>query len=496
MRTNALLLSLLMGLLTTFSMSSQAQLLTEPESLAPPPAAIVPQETEQPGVPVVVIKETAIDFAPAALSLQDAVDYTFTNNPRLKAARSEVLATQERLPQALAGWKPTVRAEASVSKAEIEGSNFGGGYGSTAKDGQLLLDQPLYRGGRTLAGIKVAKNIITAQRALLESTEQEVLLNAVTVYMDILRDQAVLDLAQNDADVLRQQLEATRTRFEFGELTKTDVAQAEARLARAESTIIQAKGNLKVSEAAFLNIVGQQPTKLIPPELELPIPQTIEEAFVIADTSNPRTIAAQSTHQAAKNDVENIFGELLPEVGFFGSWNRTYDPQPGILDEQTTQTVGISASVPLYEAGGTRSRIRAAKNVTNQRYMEIIETKRQVRQEITQSWENLQTAHAAIVAREAQAEAAALAEEGTKKEAEFGSRTILDMLDAQQEHLDARVALVTAQRDETVARFSLLKSIGTLTPQTLGLQTKTINYDKHLDEIQRKIFDTDVDRLE
>ncbi|MDB2682660.1 TolC family outer membrane protein [Alphaproteobacteria bacterium] len=438
----------------------------------------------------------AIDLEPAALSLSEAIEHTFNNNPEIKAARAELMATQERFPQALAGWKPTVSADANLTSSENTASNFGSSSGSTSKDGTLSVDQPLFRGGRTLAETKAAKNIIRSGRALLNVTEQKVLLNAAIAYVNILRDQALRELAQNDFNLLAQQLKATRDRFEFGELTKTDVSQAEARLARAESEIIETRGNLKTSEAAFLKTVGKQPVKLIRPALDLPIPEDIDSAFTISETYNPLIISAESIHEASKNDVDNVFGELLPQVGLFGSWNRTYDPQPGILSEQTTRTIGIGATIPLYQAGGTRSRIRAAKNTTNQRYMETIEAKRQVRQNITESWENWQTAKSEISSRGAQVKASAIAEEGVKKEAELGSRTVLDTLDAQQEHLDARVALITAQRNEIVAKFQLLEAIGILTPQTLGFDGKTFDYEEHLNDIKWKIFDTNVDRLE
>jgi len=319
---------------------------------------------------------------------------------------------------------------------------------------------------------------------------------AVTSYLDILRDQAIVELSENDADLLTQQLEATENRFEFGELTKTDVSQAEARLARAKSTIISAQGNLKISKSNFLKIVGLQAKDLEKSNPIFTIPPTLKDAFTQAEAQNPRIISAIASYESSKSDVNNVFGELLPQVGLFGSWNRAFDPQPGLIDEQTVRTIGVNATIPLYGGGAVKSRIRAAKNTVNQRKIDIIEAKRLVRQNVTQSWETLQTAKGEIAARKAQVKAAAIAEEGTKKEADLGARTVLDTLDAQQEHLDARVALITAEHDETVARFALMESIGILTPQHLDFKANTIDFDRHLKAIKYNFFDTNVDSVD
>lgn len=433
--------------------------------------------------------------AKPVMEMQSALRHAYIHNPSLMAARSEFRGTQELLPQAHAGFKPTIGSTATVNKTELAGSNFPGAAGSTSKDVGLSLDQPLFRGGRTFAETSAAEYTIKAQAAILQSAEQSVLLSAATSYMDVLRDQALLDLGVNNRDVITKQLEATQDRFDVGELTITDVSQAKARLARADSDVITARGNLDSSGALFEEVVGMAPVLLEEPELDLALPETLDEATAVAEENNPRVLSAVHAHKAAEDDIDNVYGELLPEIGFFASWNRTFDPQPGIVDRQTTKSVGLSATLPLYQAGATRSRVRQAKHSANSRYMDILDVKRQVRQEVVSAWAALQTAKSEIRSREAQVEASRLAQEGVKAEAEFGSRTVLDTLDADQEFLDAQVSLVTARRNQVVAKFTLLQTLGLLSAQTLGFQEGGADYQPDLDKLKFKIFDMDVDRL-
>jgi len=446
-------------------------------------------------VPVLAGHEELVDEE-KALSLQEALLETYLNSPELAAARAEFRAVQEQLPQAQAGFKPTVNAEAGITAVDLAGSNFGSVDGATEKSVGLTINQPVFRGGRTVAQIGAAQYVIRANWARLVDLEQDVLLRAVTVYLDIVRDKALLDLAQNNFKVLAEELTATEQRFEFGELTKTDVSQAAARLARAESDIIMARGDISRSEARFLKLIGHAPEGIEAADLSLEIPENLDDVIMVAEEFSPLIIYADGIYEASKKDIRNVFGNLLPEVSLFSSWNRAFDPIPGLVDESTNRSVGVVASIPLYQGGAERSRLRAAKHTKNQRYLEVVDAKREVRRLVTEEWEDYQTARSQIESRTAQVEAAAIAEEGTRKEAEFGARTVLDTLDAQQEHLDAQVALVTAEHDDLVARFALLKSMGVLTPRTLGFEEYAVDYDRNLQDIQWRIFDTDVDSVE
>ena len=417
---------------------------------------------------------------------------TYLNNPALNSARADLQATQERLPQAQAGWKPSVTADAGIENTDTHGGT--GDSNSTTKSAGLELTQPVYRGGRTVAQTASARNAIAARSQLLRAQEQDLFQKAVTAYMNVVRDEALLDLQKQNQELQKRQFEATKDRFEVGELTKTDVSQSEARVAEAEANVIDAQGNLNSSRATFEQVVGVPPAKLAPPDIKLQIPDTLADVTAQAENNSPLVLAAVSTHSASEEDVRDILGELLPQIGFFTNIERSYDPPLG-GDDRTDKAIGIQASVPLYEAGSVRSRVRQAKHVANSRYLDILDTKRMVREQAVRNWEDLQAARAQIVSRSAQVDAARVAQEGVHQEAEFGARTILDALDADQEALDAEVALVVARRNDVVAQFSLLATLGLLTPEILGFGADAVDLDQGLEKKERKIFDMDVDRV-
>lgn len=429
------------------------------------------------------------------LTLEAVLAYTYTRNPTLRAARAELRAVNESLPQAYAGWKPSVEANSALIVTDIEGGNFGGD-GSTSKDFELAVDQPVYRGGRTWAESAAARSIIKAQRASVLQTEQDILLSAASAYMDVVRDRSVLDLRQNNRRVIAEQLEATRARFKYGELTRTDVSQAESRLADAEAAVIEAEASLERSEGAFTEITGLNSGILDKPYLEFDLPENREDYIHQARNTAPGVLAAVNLHRASEKNVDANFRELLPQIGIFSSWNRTYDPAPGIVDEQTTATFGLSASLPLYQAGAVRSRVREAKHTANQRYMQIVEARKRAAQQAVSAWAGLLSSRAQIQARSAQVKSAGIAREGVKKEEELGARTILDTLNADQEYLDAQVALVSADRDYIVAQFQVLAVLGELTPQNLGFPYESYNYEGELQKSVRKVFDMHVDRID
>jgi outer membrane protein len=450
------------------------------EKIGPPPS-----EQKQP-----------IQIKPAPLmQLRDVLRQTYLYNPTLNAARAQLIATQERLPQAQAGWKPTVNSNAAITASDSEGSAFGSGN-ATTKDLGVSLSQPIYRGGRTMAQTAAARATIAAQTSQVSALEQDILRQAVTAYMDVLRDYGLLELRKNNLEVIARQLKATQDRFDVGELTRTDVSQAEARRARADADVTTALGNLNSTRAVFEEIVGLRAMPMVQPDIDLPLPQTVEDAIAQAEGESPIVLTATHVHHASEEDVDGVFGELLPEVGLSSYWNKSYDPAPGLVDDQTTKAIGLVATIPLYEAGATRSRVRQAKHTANQRYIEIQEARRQVRQTAVTSWADLQAAQAEIRSRQAQVDASTVAQEGVRAENEYGTRTVLDLLDANQELLDAQVALLIAQRNETVAKFSLLSVLGDLSPETLGFPEDTINYDANLASIQHKIFDMNVDRVQ
>lgn len=423
----------------------------------------------------------------------NALVSTYEHNPTLKAARDETRAVFEQLPQAEAGWRPTVTANANLTGTTgSTDPDTGGDDSYLSRGASLNLNQPLYRGGRTIADTETARNTIRAQIARLESVEQQVLLNAVTAYLDVLRDEALLKLVTNNRTVINRQFDATRKRFDVGELTRTDVAQAEARLARADADVIIAQAAIRSSRATFERVVGYQPENLGFPIMTLDIPGSLEEAINYAEQWNPNVRAAQHSHRAAEANVDSQFGSLLPEVALSGDLTKTYEPS-GNLDESDGAALGVVASFPLYEASSVRSRVRQAKKTSNQRYDLILEAKRLARENVVTAWEDLQAARSETTSRIAQVEASEVARYGVHQEADLGARTILDTLDADQELLNAQVALVTATRDDVVALYTLAASLGVLTPKTLGFGDKVPDYNREVEEVRSNLFGTDVD---
>ncbi|AEP09480.1 TolC family outer membrane protein [Micavibrio aeruginosavorus] len=436
--------------------------------------------------------QTADGKAPEQ-TLGAVLRWAYDNNPTIRAARQELYATQENLPQAQAGWKPTASANANVTKTWLDGT--GDPDGSTEKGIGAEVQQPLYRGGRTVASTDSAENLILAQRAFLKATEQDVMISVITAYMNVLRDQALYDLSVNNREVIARQLEASRARFDVGDVTRTDVSQSEARLAQAEAGVTNAIGQLRSSLAVYEQVVGMPAGRLVYPKVKVSIPASRDAAVSQAETDNPSVVAAEFLRNAAEHDIDRVFGELLPEVGLFAQWNQAWDPSPGLYDDSSDTAIGVRATIPLYEAGATRSRVRQAKHTESQRLLQISEARRLARQQAVSSWEDLAAARAEITSREAQVVATRVARDGVKQEAELGTRTILDALDADQEYLDAQTALVTAQRDEVVAQYFLASTVGTLTPDSLGFPelSHMEGYDAHLDDITSRVFSMDTE---
>ena len=429
-----------------------------------------------------------------AQTLNEALSTAYNNNPTLGAQRSALRATDEGVPQALSNWRPTVTLNNNSGRTNLNFQNNPAGRSDlilSPNTTTLTATQPLYRGGRTTAATKSAEANVQAGRATLANTEQTVLLQVVTAYMDVLRDTAVLSLNRNNEQVLGKQLDASRDRFRVGEITRTDVSQAESRLARARSDRQQAEGNLTSSRATFQRIVGDMPATLQPPPKLNSLPANEEAATAIALEENPQVIAALFTEEASRYDIRAASGALLPTVNLSGVYTRTWDAgqTPNLRLDQAQALLGIS--IPLYEAGNTYSQVRQRRQINSQRMVQVEETRRLIRQNVVQAWENLTTARAVIVARKAQVSSSTVALDGVTQEAQVGSRTTLDVLDAEQELLDASVALVRAERDEFVASYTLHAATGRLTARSLGLPVQLYDPLENYSRVREKWFGTD-----
>lgn len=406
----------------------------------------------------------------AVPDITDILRQVYTNNPTLKAAREELLATRELYPQARAGWLPSINAETSIFTSDIENSNFSAGSGATTKDITLSVDQPIWRGGRTFSETARAEALIKTGETILKQIEQDVFLEALTAYMNVLRDRELLNLRLHNEGILREELEASYQRKKYGEITNTDIQQARSRLSRAKSASITAKTNLEVSNAKFQRITGlTPPKKLMVPYIQFSFPNTLDDMLLLAEKRNPEIWIAKYEHRAAGHNSESTFRELMPQLSAFASHNKQYDPQPGTVNESQTQIVGLRATLALYQGGGTRSRIREARRAEKKRQHQIDEIRQRIKQEIASNKHSFLAAQTTTEIRKEEIESAEKALKGVREESTIGQRTVLDILDADQEVINAKIALSQARHDEIVAKFSLAASLGLLNISQLKL---------------------------
>ncbi len=412
------------------------------------------------------ISSTAIAPNPDFIKTLEAA---YNNNPSLKAQREQLKFTDERMSVAVSGLRPTVNMNYSDGRRRSEtGASRDWTYQDT-KSRQLSVSQPLFRGGSTFSDIKSARNTIYAGREQLFDATQQTLLQAVESYVDVAQAQSVRDLSQKNVDVLGEQLRASQQRFDVGEVTRTDVAQSEARLSRAKAELAQAQGDLDAAIATYERVTGVKPINTMLFNVFPSIPATLEQAKEQALANNPNLKAARYTEKASRYEMFSNMGQLLPQVSLNGSMDRE-DGSSLFVDEFNTDSVLLNVRIPVYQAGTDYSRIRQAKRLHQRRKFEAMDQNNVTVEQITRAWERLMATREAIKSNEDAIRAAEIALDGVKQEQQFGARTTLDVLDAEQELFASRVNLVRSQRNEVVAVYGLLSVIGQLTPQTLGMK--------------------------
>ena len=440
-----------------------------------------------------VIAVTAFMSTANGDTLQDALASTYENNPSLLAQRASVRSVDENVPQALSGWRPQVFATGDVAAQHSNTNitnNAGGGKNTNPTNAALKVSQPLYTGGQTVASTKSAEAGVKAARSGLLSTEQTIFQSAVVAYMNVLRDEAVLDLNKNNTLVLRRQLEAAQDRFEVGEITRTDVAQAEARLADSISNHIQSEGNLRSTRANFERIVGRAPEGLEDPLVPSDFPESEQTALAIALENHPDIKTAKFNEESSRYAIRSTSGQLLPSLSLDGSISHGNEAS-GRGTWANVAKIGAVLRVPLYQSGSVYSQVRQARQLNSQRIQEIEEAVRLIRESVIQSWEQLETARSRIGADEESVRANIIALEGVEQEAQVGSRTTLDVLDAEQELLGSKVNLVTSRRDQYVALYNVLASIGKLNARDLELNVEYYDPASNYDRVRDKWFGTD-----
>ncbi len=428
-------------------------------------------------------------------SLIEALTAAYQSNPNLQAQRARLRATDEGVAQALSGWRPEVELSGSGTKTKVR-TNAGLGVSTrTPYSGTLSISQSIYEGGQTVAATSQAESEVEAARARLVSVEQDVLFDAVTAYMNVVRDESILELNINNEQVLSRQLEAAQDRFSVGEVTRTDVAQAESRLAGALADRRLGEGDLEVSRATYRQIIGTMPGTLTRPELsKVPVADG-EQAASLANEKNPDVLAAIHDAAAAQTNVRAVTGELLPSVDVSANASRSRNQA---VEDRTNTTVSVTAelTIPLYQTGSVSARVREAKQLAGRARRLIDDARRSAIQDATSAWETLIAAEARIVALDSQVRAALIALDGVSQEATVGSRTVLDVLDAEQELLNAQVGLVSAQRDEVVAHFDLVAAVGGLTARGLSLPVDPYDEKEYYTTIRNKWWGLDTGAAE
>ena len=450
----------------------------------------------------VVVGLTAVSTQ--AQTLTDALAEAYNTNPQLLAQRALLRATDEQVPQALSFWRPQVTFTGQVGlntsalqTPPVSPSLNGLGQIVFSSDRRHIITrpdlvqfqaiEPVYRGGRTVAQTRQAINTVESTRAQTLAVETSVFQAVAMAYLDVVRDQALVEVDRNNVDVLRKQLEATQDRFRVGEVTRTDVAQAEAALAQAQGTLVTQQGTLEISRAEYVRAVGHPPGRLMLPRERPVLPATREEALSLATNNNFSVISAKFAELAARDNIDVVRGQLLPQISVAGTLARSYD-QSATFKGALLNSAQITAqlTMPLYEGGAIYSQTRQAQQTVGQRRSQVDDARRAAVQTAAQFWSTLQAARASISSFAAAVRAAQIALEGTQQEALVGTRTVLDVLIQNQTLLQTQSQLVTAQHDAALAEFNLASAVGRLIAPELNLPVRLYDMEQHYREVKDK----------
>jgi outer membrane protein len=445
----------------------------------------------------------------AADTLVWALVQAYQNNPSLNAQRASLRATDENVPQALSGYRPKLSITANggenftnavtqtyTNSASVLGpcfvANPAGCVSSvtsvstpfTSRGVGASATETLYNGMQTANRVRQAESQVMGARETLRVTEQQVLLDAATAYMNLLRDEAILELNRRNVEVLTEQLKQTRDRFNVGEVTRTDVAQAESRLAAGRSALLGAQSNDLTSVGNYRRVIGVAPGKLAP---GVPVdrfsPPSLKGAIAQGEALSPSVLAATYGVDIAELAVKINEGSLYPNLTLAANVSQNWlatDTTP----RQFLASIAGQLTIPLYQGGGEYSAIRQSKETLGQQRLNLDVNRDQARATVVQNWGQLIAAKAQIEATTAQVNAAEIALNGVREEARVGQRTTLDVLNAQQELVNARVSLVTAQHDRVVASYTLLAAVGALSVRTLGLSAPIYDPQVHYQQVR------------
>ena len=430
-----------------------------------------------------------------AETLQNALAAAYAGNPALQAARAQLRATDEGVPTALAGWRPTVIVSAGGGSAFGTQTVRTNGFDTTTQQGRALvtssatITQPIYTGGKTVAGTNKATNLVYSARAKLIAAEETLFGNIVQAYVGVIQAQDILQLDINNEQVLTRQLQATNDRFRVGEITRTDVAQAEAALAGAAATRETAEGSLQVARATYQQLVGDLPGTLVDPQpLKLPT-RSLEEAKALASDNNPSVVAAEFQNASDKDNFDLQYSALMPNVNLQASGGYTQNASQAGVRTHEGQILA-SLSVPIYQGGAEYSAIRQARQTEQQSRKLIDDAKRTAVQQVISAWETYAAAKSTIDSTRSQIRSNQIALEGTQREAIVGSRTTLDVLNAEQLLLNSRTTLVQNLAALVTASYQVASAVGRLTARDLALQVPFYDETAYFQAVRNRLVGT------
>jgi outer membrane protein len=427
-------------------------------------------------------------------TIEAALVRAYQNNPQLNAQRASVRATDENVPQALSGYRPRVSITANVGEqyqdsttvtrqtdpptyTRLRGFNAPRAVGAT-------VNQTIFNGYQTANRVRQAESQVSSAREGLRVLEQTVLLSAATIYMDYLRDAAIVEVQRSNVRVLEQTLKQVQDRFSVGEVTRTDVAQSEAQLAAGRSQLLTAESNLNTTRANFRRIIGNEPSALAPgTPVDRFFPGSLPASIEIGLIENPNVTAAMHGIDISFLSVKVAEGALFPTVGIVASVQQSYETSLIAL-KTFNASIAAQVTIPVYQGGAEYALIRQSKETLAQQRLVLDQTRDQTRATVVQQWGLLMAAKAQIASAQAQVTASETALNGVREEARVGQRTTLDVLNAQQALVNARVNIVTAQHDRVVASYAVLSAIGRLSPQVLKLPTTTYDPSVHYHQVR------------
>lgn len=443
-----------------------------------------------------LLLSTVIVSQARAQSVFEALSDAYNTNPTLQAQRAYLRAIDENVAIAKSGFRPTIAVRGSYTDTSISHDNYDQSKDGTVSSASAVISQPLFNGLSTLNSVKAADKTVRAEQNNLYNVEQSVFLNASTAYFNVVQNSAIVELQRNNEKLLKKKLDETVERFNVGEVTRTDVSQSRARYAQAKADTISAEGDLEASKALYKEVIGSEPKTLSEPKnLSKFIPNNFNDALAYAKEHNYAVLAAKEMLEAKGYTVSANTGALLPQVSLEGSANTSKSDTETVSKDRKLDSyeIGVNMTVPLYDAGENRARIRQSKYQKWQAQEQLMAAERQAVSDITQAWEYMASNHAKIKSIKEQIKANEVALDGVQKEEALGNRTILDVLDAYNELLSSKVEEVKARRNYFVSGMQVLVAMGKLTANELNLAVDIYDAQKYYKETKGKWLSLSVD---